>query len=116
MTQGSVEQLISGINDLKVTQNPFLEPQALNENYSGFSYVPSYTATITQMWPAQIARDEYHSDYLARRDELANSAYMGRWNEVFRLVEDGRVRHFEAWMNAARLSRFLQPFGFSTIG
>jgi hypothetical protein len=104
ITQGTIEQLVTGLNDMKGAQNPFLDPETLTEREAGPAYTPSYSTAVTQMWLAQLTRDEFSAAYLAKRDQLSTAAYLGKWDEVLELVESGRVEHFESWINAARLS------------
>ena len=103
VTKGNIEEVITGINDLKVAQNAFQEPEVLNESRPTSTYAPNYSSTVLQMWPAQLARDHLPAEYMVRRDHLASTAYTGLWAEVFHHVEVGRAQHFESWINAAKL-------------
>ena len=104
MTKAKIEEVISGINGMKITQNPFQEPESLTKHQQSSSYAPSYRSTVSHMWPAHITRDEFPTNYLAHRDKLADASYMGEWSDALRLIDSGRLEFFESWINAARLS------------
>lgn len=104
VTKGTVDDLITGINDLKMNQNPFQEPEASTERTPSSHHAPSDSASVLQMWPAQVTRDDFPLSYLNSRDQLADAAYHGEWDSVFYMIELGRSQHFQSWINAARLS------------
>lgn len=56
------------------------------------------------MWPGCIVEIDNDADYVKERESLADAAYLGRWDEVFRALENGQRFFNENWSNAVRLS------------
>lgn len=86
-------QLVEGIDGLNLEQNPFQELETTSSTEEG-----------VVMWAAQVTREDLSPGYLANRDQLADSAFLGAWEEVFSLLDIGRREFGETWINASRMS------------
>lgn len=58
------------------------------------------------MWHAQLSRSSFDAGYLAMRDEMADSAYSGRWSHVSNLLDVAETTFGESWVNCFRLRTF----------
>ena len=96
MTEEKVNQLVEGIDVLHMEQNPFQEAGPTSETEEG-----------VHMWAGQLTRDHFSEEYLVKRDQLADSAYLGVWKEVFDLIGSGQREFAESWINTYRMSASL---------
>lgn len=99
--------MIETTEKLTLDQNPFTAKA--DATYDAVPILPTYQAQKPdremQLWLGQVTKDELHRDYRIARDELADAAYMGRWDIVFDILEEGAGRFQEQWVNGARMSR-----------
>jgi hypothetical protein len=115
VTKDAVEQMIEKTEHLVVDENPFTKDDQPQDRRS---ILPAYQAHASnsdnQVWLGQVTRDELTREHRIARDELADAAYMGRWDFVFDVLDEGVQRYREQWINGARLSR-LTAFSFSPL-
>ncbi|KAL4747155.1 hypothetical protein BDW72DRAFT_206750 [Aspergillus terricola var. indicus] len=55
------------------------------------------------IWPGVLLRQSFPSDYLQKRDQLANAAYVGDWASVLDCIEKAKMLFQEPWANTVRL-------------
>ncbi|CBF71411.1 hypothetical protein AN6763.2 [Aspergillus nidulans FGSC A4] len=55
------------------------------------------------LWPGVLLRESYPPEYLQKRDQLANAAYVGDWASVLDTLEKAKMLFQEPWANAVRL-------------
>ena len=56
-------------------------------------------------WAGQTSRFLFDPLYLQRRDALANAAYLGQWDKVFKVLKIAEKEYFQSWINCTRLSK-----------
>ena len=59
---------------------------------------------ITQTWLGHFSFEGHEEEYQRCRNDLADAAKYGRWDDVFRLIDLGRSVYGESWANALRMS------------
>jgi hypothetical protein len=108
VTKDVVEQMIEKTENLIIDEGPFKQDDQPQDRRS---ILPVYQAHASnsdnQVWLGQVTRDELTQEHRVARDELADAAYMGRWDLVFDVLDDGVQRFREQWINGARLSRLI---------
>lgn len=105
VTKDAVDRMIEKTDKLTVDENPFMKEEQPSQQQP---ILPAYQARKpnrdTQLWLGQVTRNELPRDYRVARDELADEAFMGRWDLVFNLLDDGIQRLQEQRINGARMS------------
>jgi len=73
---------------------------------------PQTTKTL-QIWFGDLSRSGFDTKYLSLRDELADAAYWGDFDKVFKVLGEAKRACGQSWANVPRLCKqliFIEAF------
>jgi hypothetical protein len=62
---------------------------------------------VMRTWLGSLNTDKHDMEYAQLRQQLADAAKYGHWDELFTVLESGRKTYEESWVNAPRISKYL---------